>query len=117
MPRPRPAGPRAALAALGLALTLAATACGADAAADTHAAPSHPTHPATHAAAPKGGTKISRAAFHADMRKLWEDHVTWTRLYIVSAVAGLPDLQATAGRLLQNEDDIGHAIATFYGAQ
>jgi hypothetical protein len=49
------------------------------------------------------------------MRKLWEDHITWTRLYIVSAVAGLPDLDATAGRLLQNQADIGAAVATFYG--
>ena len=49
------------------------------------------------------------------MRKLWEDHVTWTRLYIVSAVAGLPDAQATAERLLQNQTDIGNAIKPFYG--
>ena len=49
------------------------------------------------------------------MRRLWEDHVTWTRLYIVSAVAELPDLDATAGRLLQNQADIGAAVATFYG--
>jgi hypothetical protein len=54
-------------------------------------------------------------AFHADMRKLWEDHVTWTRLFIVSAIAGLPDADATAGRLLQNQADIGNAVATFYG--
>src|SRR5688500_12078784 len=50
-----------------------------------------------------------------DMRKLWEDHITWTRLFIVSAVAGLPDTDATAGRLLQNQADIGDAIATYYG--
>lgn len=54
-------------------------------------------------------------AFHDAMRKLWEDHVTWTRLYIVSALAGLPDADPTAGRLLQNQDDIGNAIKPFYG--
>ena len=58
---------------------------------------------------------VGRAAFHDAMRKLWEDHVTWTRLYIVSAAAGLPDAQATAGRLLQNQVDIGNAIKPFYG--
>ena len=57
----------------------------------------------------------SRDAFQAQMRKLWEDHVTWTRLYIVSAAAGLPDAQLTAGRLLDNQRDIGNAVAEFYG--
>jgi hypothetical protein len=49
------------------------------------------------------------------MRKLWEDHVTWTRFYIVSAAAGLPDTQAAAERLLRNQTDIGDAIKPFYG--
>jgi prophage DNA circulation protein len=57
----------------------------------------------------------SRSGFHDGMRKLWEDHVTWTRLYIVSAAAGLPDAQPTAQRLLQNQADIGNAIKPFYG--
>ena len=57
----------------------------------------------------------SRDAFQNDMRKLWEDHVTWTRLYIVSAVAGLPDTAVTAQRLLDNQRDIGNAVAEFYG--
>ena len=58
---------------------------------------------------------IDRDAFAADMRKLWVDHVTWTRLYVVSAVAGLPDKDATAQRLLQNQTDLGNAIKPFYG--
>ena len=41
--------------------------------------------------------------------------MAWTRLFIVSAVAGLPDTDATAGRLLQNQADIGDAVAEFYG--
>jgi hypothetical protein len=49
------------------------------------------------------------------MRRLWEDHITWTRLFIVSAVAGLPDTGPTAERLLQNQADIGNAIKPFYG--
>lgn len=54
---------------------------------------------------------------HAAMRDLWVDHVAWTRLYIVSAVADLPDTQVTAGRLLQNQADIGNAVADFYGEE
>ena len=58
---------------------------------------------------------MDRDAFNAEMRKLWEDHITWTRLYIVSALGGLPDKDATAQRLLQNQTDVGNAIKPFYG--
>lgn len=54
-------------------------------------------------------------ALRDGMRRLWEDHVTWTRLYIVSAAAGLPDTQATADRLLRNQTDLGDAIEPYYG--
>jgi hypothetical protein len=66
-------------------------------------------------AAAKEPAKISPAEFNSTMRKLWEDHITWTRLYIISAVGNLPDKDATAQRLLQNQTDIGNAVASFYG--
>jgi hypothetical protein len=59
-----------------------------------------------------------KAAFHDAMRKLWEDHITWTRLFIVSAATesgNLPDLGPTVDRLLANQTDIGNAIKPFYG--
>ena len=71
-------------------------------------------HAVTASAAP-GGALQNRIAFNQAMRKLWEDHITWTRLYIVSAAAGLPDQGATADRLFQNQVDIGNAIKPFYG--
>ncbi|HTI28852.1 MAG TPA: glycosyltransferase [Methylomirabilota bacterium] len=49
------------------------------------------------------------------LRKLWSDHVIWTRQYIVAAVAGTPDADAAAGRLLKNQEDIGSSIVTYYG--
>lgn len=55
------------------------------------------------------------AEFQGAMRKLWVDHITWTRLYIVSAASDLPDLGPTADRLLKNQADIGDAIKPYYG--
>jgi hypothetical protein len=57
----------------------------------------------------------TKSGFRDTMDKLWEDHVTWTRLYIVSAAANLPDKDATAQRLLQNQVDMGNAIKPVYG--
>jgi hypothetical protein len=61
---------------------------------------------------------VSTAAtqLHDAMRKLWSDHVFWTRLYIIEAVAGSPSAQTTANRLLKNQEDIGNAVAGYYGA-
>ena len=55
------------------------------------------------------------ATLKQDMRKLWTDHVVWTRSYIVAAVADSPDAQATAARLMKNQEDIGKAVGRFYG--
>jgi hypothetical protein len=67
--------------------------------------------------APAAPTKAATSPldFRNAMRKLWEDHITYTRLYIVEAAAGLPGKDATAQRLLANQGDIGNAIKPFYG--
>lgn len=59
--------------------------------------------------------KVDRQEFHDAMRKLWEDHITWTRLVIIGTFEDLPDLEPTVQRLLQNQVDIGDAIKPFYG--
>ncbi|HKW14493.1 MAG TPA: hypothetical protein VJS69_08410, partial [Candidatus Krumholzibacteria bacterium] len=50
-----------------------------------------------------------------EMRKLWEDHVMFTRNYVISATSNLPDAQPVLDRLLKNQDDIGNAIRPYYG--
>lgn len=54
-------------------------------------------------------------ALRSDMRQLWEDHITWTRLAIISLTTGSPDTQATVARLLKNQVEIGNAVKPFYG--
>lgn len=71
--------------------------------------------PAFAASKADASAKTAKADFNKAMRKLWEDHITWTRLYIISAAGNLPDKDATTQRLLQNQTDIGNAVAQFYG--
>lgn len=49
------------------------------------------------------------------MRELWEDHIVWTRMYIVSAAYNNKDTKNIAARLLRNQEDIGNAIKPYYG--
>jgi hypothetical protein len=51
----------------------------------------------------------------SDLRKLWIDHVLWTRSYITSALAGIGDKDKVLVRLLKNQQDIGDAIKPYYG--
>jgi hypothetical protein len=55
-------------------------------------------------------------ALHDAWRSLWEQHVAWTRMTIISAANSLPDLTETVARLLRNADDMGTALKPFYGA-
>jgi hypothetical protein len=63
----------------------------------------------------KDPQKSDACQLRADMRKLWEDHITWTRMWIVSFAAGAQDQQAISDRLMQNQVDIGNAVAKYYG--
>ena len=101
--RPIPVG-LTALIALFSALVALAFAGGHDAAA--HNVASH-----------TASTAITQRelALRQDMRKLWEDHITWTRLAVISLTTDSPDTQATVARLLRNQADIGNAVKPFYG--
>ena len=73
------------------------------------------THAATLTSSVSADGRAARTAFHDQMRKLWEDHITWTRLAIVTFAAGSDGFATTAARLLKNQADIGDSIKPFYG--
>ena len=99
----------------GPAATTVTTSAAQSSTAATSAA--EPTTPESTTSTTSTSAIIDSIAFHQAMRDLWVDHVAWTRLFIVSAVADLPDTEATVGRLLQNQTDIGDAVAGFYGEE
>lgn len=110
------------LLALGAAAVMAAgiliAACGSSASASGRhddASPAAAAQPHDAHGDDNRPTSPQALAFHDAMRKLWEDHITWTRLFIVSDAASLHDLDVTTSRLLQNQADIGDAIKPFYG--
>jgi hypothetical protein len=70
---------------------------------------------ATHATA-SGAITAKELSLRSTMDRLWEEHVAWTRLAIISLTTNAPDTQATVARLLQNQTDIGNAVKPFYGA-
>jgi hypothetical protein len=96
----RPLTRLALVAALALALTGIAVAL----------APSTHDHDTVSAS-----SRTSKATFHDAMRVLWEDHIVWTRMAIISIVEDRPDKDFAVDRLLGNQDDIGDAIKPFYG--
>ena len=58
---------------------------------------------------------VSFSDLKTNMRKLWEDHIIWTRNVILCIMDGLPGTDQAVTRLLSNQDDIGNAIKPFYG--
>jgi hypothetical protein len=82
--------------------------------AEATTAPAHQHSLAAHA---HGNAAISanELALRRTMDRLWEEHVAWTRLAIISLTTNAPDTQATVARLLRNQTGIGNAVKPFYG--
>lgn len=96
-----------------LVLAVATSSCAGE------AEPAH-THTATHEQEHTVLDELPRQiramlAFQDEMRKLWEDHIVWTRQVIISVAHDLPDADPTTQRLLANQVDIGNAFRRFYG--
>jgi hypothetical protein len=107
--RPLPLALAAAVALLAALVAIAVS--------GGHPAQAHSTaaHGAKATAAAKGKITKAELVLRNEMRRLWEEHVTWTRLAIISLTTDSPDTEATVGRLLANQTDIGNAIKPFYG--
>ena len=97
-----------ALVALFSALVALAFSGGMDM-AQAHGNAPHPAKHSRPALTPKA------VALQMEMRKLWEDHITWTRTAIIGLEDGTPDANASVARLLRNQVDIGNAVKPFYG--
>jgi hypothetical protein len=63
----------------------------------------------------KDFNKETACELKSDMRKLWEDHIIWTRNVIFNIIDELPGTTEAVNRLLQNQVDIGNGIKPFYG--
>ena len=50
-------------------------------------------------------------------RKLWEQHIMWTRSFIISTSSNLGDLDFVVKRLLRNPTDFANELTTFYGQE
>ena len=78
----------------------------------THDDDSAAAHPAMEVDSADSGAQI---ALYSAMRTLWAEHMQWTYDTVIAFAAESPGLDPTIGRILQNQVDIGNAIAPYYG--
>jgi len=57
---------------------------------------------------------ISEVQLRMAMRAAWEADARWTRMYIVSSLAGLTDINRVNSRLLESADEVADALRPYY---
>ncbi len=66
---------------------------------------------------PTDNNYIKQYALTSLLRRLWEQHIFWTRNFITSVAAGTKDVDLVTRRLLQNPSDFAVVFDNFYGNQ
>lgn len=56
-----------------------------------------------------------RMLLNNTFRKLWEQHIMWTRSFIISTVDNLGDLEFVTQRLMRNPADFQQVLKRYYG--
>lgn len=63
----------------------------------------------------RSGYTQQQACLMNQIRQLWEQHVYWTRFFIISTAADLGDLEPVTNRLLRNPKDFAQMLTPLYG--
>ena len=62
-----------------------------------------------------GKTNSRRSSLTDTFRRLWEQHVMWTRSFIISTAANSGDLPAVMQRLMRNPGDFANELRKYFG--
>lgn len=61
------------------------------------------------------GISLNEVRLLQQMNLVWEQHIMWTRMLLISIAENLKDLDATEARLLRNPKDIANVFRPYYG--